>query len=188
MDGPFYITPDGKFPTQDGVPVLITQAEFEACCCDPCACESENTPKNGGWASMNPDEGVIAIIRRFATDTTITPNTKPEGGYVHQIGVCECSVTLSAQTSVDFIISEPSPSDFNPELQNHYIAWIESPDEDKRIVHCQNLGQSGNVYTASVTLYTGTHHFEMYVDFACTVKSWSDGPILMTMSLVFNPD
>ncbi len=33
MSGPFYIMPSGKFPFQDGSPVLITRDQFELCCC-----------------------------------------------------------------------------------------------------------------------------------------------------------
>jgi hypothetical protein len=33
MAGPYFIFSNSSFPVQGGVPVLITQAEFEACCC-----------------------------------------------------------------------------------------------------------------------------------------------------------
>ncbi len=58
----YYIMPDGSFPVQgvNDEPVLITRAEFEACCCeepapDTCPCENwpEEDPNNPGYA--NPD-------------------------------------------------------------------------------------------------------------------------------------
>ena len=33
---PFFIMPGGIFPMQNGKPVLVTQADYDACCCDPC--------------------------------------------------------------------------------------------------------------------------------------------------------
>jgi hypothetical protein len=35
----FYLMPSGKMPMQNGKPVLITQEQFEDCCCSaPCSC------------------------------------------------------------------------------------------------------------------------------------------------------
>lgn len=40
MAGPFYMMPSGKFPVdENGAPVLITEAEFEECCCQPGFCK-----------------------------------------------------------------------------------------------------------------------------------------------------
>lgn len=47
-----YVMPSGKFPTQDGKPVLITQAEFEDCCCEeskPWRCYRERV-----WYNFQP--------------------------------------------------------------------------------------------------------------------------------------
>ena len=39
MVAPYYVMPGGKFPFQNGHPVLITQEQFEECCCDEAPCE-----------------------------------------------------------------------------------------------------------------------------------------------------
>ncbi len=42
LTGPFYWNKTaGTFPMQNGQPVLITQEEFEACCCAVCKCVEE---------------------------------------------------------------------------------------------------------------------------------------------------
>ncbi len=40
MPTPYYIMPGGKFPVQDGKPVLISRGEFEECCCKWACLES----------------------------------------------------------------------------------------------------------------------------------------------------
>ena len=44
MVAPYYIMPGGKFPFQNGHPVLITQEQFEECCCGEVDCPYDPWP------------------------------------------------------------------------------------------------------------------------------------------------
>jgi hypothetical protein len=47
-----YLNPDGTFPAAEGVPLLVTEAEFRECCCPedaPCSCPCEGTWPPAEW-------------------------------------------------------------------------------------------------------------------------------------------
>ena len=49
---PFHLMADGKFPMQDGRPVLLSEAEYRACCCgtpNSCTWEMEWDCATNGW-------------------------------------------------------------------------------------------------------------------------------------------
>ncbi len=54
--GPFYWNKaEGWFPTQDGSPVLITQEEWEECCCDIHPCECPEDCQDDLWLEIDTD-------------------------------------------------------------------------------------------------------------------------------------
>ncbi len=69
--GPFYWNKTaGKFPMQDGKPVLITQEEFEECCCVACFCDEDLL--DGYGDPVNP-------IDRFTDDFDFTDSASYSG-------------------------------------------------------------------------------------------------------------
>ena len=59
MVATYYKMPDGKIATQSGVPVTMTQAEFEDCCCGgpaPCDVCQENQDSTMTWTVSDAGE------------------------------------------------------------------------------------------------------------------------------------
>ena len=70
MEGPYYLMPSGKLPMQDGKLVLITQAEFEDCCCEepdaPTVCPCDPWPPEswpcGGLLETYAVSGTVEVL------------------------------------------------------------------------------------------------------------------------------
>jgi hypothetical protein len=77
---PFYRMPTGRFPTQDGAPVLISRLAFEACCCgepDPADCYTltawEFVFKEWLEGALDPPcQGEPSIDETFILDAPVT--------------------------------------------------------------------------------------------------------------------
>jgi hypothetical protein len=71
-----YLTPDGRFPALDGVPMLVTQEDFENCCCPaPSACPCGDWPHPIGPEDF-PCSG---LLYEYAVEASATKDSDPTG-------------------------------------------------------------------------------------------------------------
>ena len=74
MSAPYHIMGDGKFPMQDGNPVLITEDNYKCCCCHPTEITKTQRgleePSGTGWQNVAYNSSTKTLSGQFVYENS----------------------------------------------------------------------------------------------------------------------